>query len=441
MTLNELISLDGSQSKDPDGGKLSYSWRIVDRPAGSAAQLSGHETARPTMAPDVYGEYVLELVVGDGGKNSEPATTRVVADRGADHRVGPGRDFETPGACAAVARDGDVITIDATEYEGDVAVWRANNLVIHGIGGLAHIVGDGVTSAQGKGLWVVQGSNAEIQSVEFSGATVRDQNGAGIRVEGTNLTLRKCSFHDNENGVLIANNAASTVLIEYCAFARNGFGDGRTHNLYVNKIDRLTILFSTFERAKIGHQVKSRAKHTTLLYNRMLDRDEGTSSYAIDMPNGGLAVVVGNQLHQGVNSSNSGLVSFGAEGVLHPTNELNFAHNTLVNDRPTGTFVRVWTGGWAKLANNLMVGAGAILEGAGSSTGNLKVADAGFANAANYDYSLTSGSPAVDAGVDPGFGGGLSLTPSFEIDHEGAVRARVPVGKLDIGASEFKATS
>lgn len=38
--------------------------------------------------------------------------------------------------------------------------------------------------------------------IEFSGATVPDKNGAGIRQEGVPLTVRHCRFHDNENCIL-----------------------------------------------------------------------------------------------------------------------------------------------------------------------------------------------------------------------------------------------
>ena len=61
VSVNELLSLDGSTSRDPDGGKLTYSWTIASKPAGSNATLSGHETAWPTIVPDVLGSYSIAL--------------------------------------------------------------------------------------------------------------------------------------------------------------------------------------------------------------------------------------------------------------------------------------------------------------------------------------------------------------------------------------------
>ena len=40
--------LDGSNSLDPDGGTLSYTWTLVTRPAGSAATLTGARSEEHT---------------------------------------------------------------------------------------------------------------------------------------------------------------------------------------------------------------------------------------------------------------------------------------------------------------------------------------------------------------------------------------------------------
>ena len=46
-----------------------------------------------------------------------------------------------------------------------------------------------------------------------------------------------------------------------------------------------------------------------------MDENEGTSSYAIDAPNGGLTYVIGNLIQQGLNTDNSIVVAYGAEGL------------------------------------------------------------------------------------------------------------------------------
>jgi hypothetical protein len=54
----------------------------------------------------------------------------------------------------------------------------------------------------GKGIWVISGNDTVVENIEFSGAAVPDANGAGIRFEGVNLTVRNCYFHHNQNGIL-----------------------------------------------------------------------------------------------------------------------------------------------------------------------------------------------------------------------------------------------
>jgi hypothetical protein len=87
---------------------------------------------------------------------------------------------------------------------------------------------------------VIAGSDTTIENVELSGAKVPDQNGAAIRQEGANLTLRDCYIHDNEDGILTGAGATSEILIERCEFASNGFGDGFSHNMYIGKVKKFT---------------------------------------------------------------------------------------------------------------------------------------------------------------------------------------------------------
>ena len=53
-----------------------------------------------------------------------------------------------------------------------------------------------------------------------------DRNGAGIRQEGTDLTVTRSWFHDNENGILTGADPESDIVIERSRFFRNGYGDG-----------------------------------------------------------------------------------------------------------------------------------------------------------------------------------------------------------------------
>ncbi|PND82658.1 hypothetical protein C1X11_27970, partial [Escherichia coli] len=74
-------------------------------------------------------------------------------------------------------------------------------------------------NSMGKGIWVVQGTGTVIENVEMFGARVPDRNGAALRLDGRDLTLRGSYLHDNENGILTNNDGVSNIVIENTEFA------------------------------------------------------------------------------------------------------------------------------------------------------------------------------------------------------------------------------
>jgi hypothetical protein len=358
--------------------------------------------------------------------------------------------YKRPSEVALSAKDGDTIEIDAGVYSGDVAVWRQNNLIIRGVGGRAHIKADG-RAAEEKAIWVIKGDNATVENVEFSGAAVRDKNGAGIRQEGSDLTVRNCYFHHNENGIL---GGRGKILIEYSEFAHNGFGDGQSHNLYISeKTTRLILRYSYSHHARVGHNFKSRAKRNYIFYNRIMDENDGNSSYAIDLPEGGEAYVIGNVIQQGPEAENSKIISFGAEVEGTHLGRFYIVNNTIVNDRRSGTFIFVKQGATGQIINNIFLGEGVILAGPGEAINNLMFESDGwlsrllfqsprFFDKGRFDYRLTAGSPAIDAGIDPGSISGFKLAPVFHYVHPTQAEPRIPWGAaIDVGAYEFTGTA
>src|SRR5256885_3276169 len=152
--------------------------------------------------------------------------------------VGPGKTYPKPCAAIAAAQPGDVIEVDAGSYDGDTCAWATDNLTVRGVNGRAKIDLTGVTPAQQKGIFTISAANATVENFELSGAAISQaagNNGAGIRHQGLNLTVRNCFFHDNQDGILGSPSTAGqgTVLIERSEFAHNGAGDGFSHNMYL----------------------------------------------------------------------------------------------------------------------------------------------------------------------------------------------------------------
>ena len=257
-----------------------------------------------------------------------------------------------------------------------------------------------------------------------------------MRLEGSGIIIRKCYFHDNENGIL---GGRGEVLIEFSEFSHNGFGDGQSHNMYISEATkRLTLRHSYSHHAKVGHNVKSRARESWILYNRIMDEKDGDSSYAIDLPNGGVAYVLGNLIQQGPQTENPTILTFGAEGLSHPRNELYVINNTIVNDYSEGKFIAVTKDtGAVRIVNNIFLGDGTLVNRPVEMLTNLVANDAGLADRSGFDYRLRANSPAIDAGSDPGTANGVSLIPVSQYLHPRRHEARLVDGPIDIGAYEF----
>ncbi len=350
-------------------------------------------------------------------------------------KVGPDRALKRIADAARVARDGDTIEVDAGDYTGDVAIWDKNDLTIRAVGGQAKLVARGA-SAEGKAIWVVRGNRISIDNFVFTGARVGDHNGAGVRLEKGQLRVAHCVFSDNENGLISGNDADAELEIEASEFGNNGAGDGQSHNLYVGGIRRLSVTASYFHHGRSGHLLKSRARETYLLYNRITDEAAGHASYELELPAGGINYVIGNIIEQGPETENSVIISVGAESYAWPKNEIYLIHNTIVDDRPSGgVFLRVKPGAVRIVAaNNVLSGKNKLDTSLpGEYAANFDVDGRQFAARAQYDFRLRANSPLRGRAVELGAPNGFSLRPTREYEHPLRTRP-VPGGTLSPGA-------
>ena len=354
-------------------------------------------------------------------------------------RVGPQHVLKKPGEAAAIAKDGDTIEIEAGEYPGDSTVWRANNLIIRGIGKIRAHMSAGPKLAQDKAIWVIKGDNTTVESIEFSGAKVEDRNGAGIRQEGAGLVVKNSYFHHNQNGILSGANLQSDILVEHSEFFANGHGDGYSHNIYIGEVNSFTLRFSYSHGAYIGHQVKSRAKENYILYNLLADNADGQSSYLLDLPNGGLSLVIGNIFQQGYDTENSTFFSYGMEKELHSNSALYVTSNTFVNKKDTGFFINASRFHSAAIvANNIFAGKGRLDMGAGTRfSANISAKSFDFEARGNNLFALPKDSPAIDAGKIPESPKNVKLVPEYQYQYPTGREKRLENGALDIGAYEY----
>lgn len=78
VSLNASVTLDGSNSSDVDGDKLTYKWDFAEKPANSAAVLINPNSISPTFIADVPGSFLLRLIVSDGSHSSKPDFVHII---------------------------------------------------------------------------------------------------------------------------------------------------------------------------------------------------------------------------------------------------------------------------------------------------------------------------------------------------------------------------
>lgn len=271
-------------------------------------------------------------------------------------KVGPDEDYKTIAAAARTARPGDTILIAAGTYN-ECAVWRSGHIAIVGAGSGATFIG---RICGGKAIFVIEGSGVAIRNIRFANATADDGNGAGVRAEGVDLLIENCAFTNNQDGILTDNEPQSTLIVRNSTFDGNGTcieKHGCAHAVYAGHIALLRVEGSHFTNTKSGHDVKSRALRTEIVASTIEDGAAGTSSYLVDIPNGGSLLLEGDTLEKGPESENpSAAVMIGEEGHLQPAGAIIVRQNTFTNDGAPTVFVRNRTMDPAMLAGNIIKG-------------------------------------------------------------------------------------
>jgi hypothetical protein len=276
----------------------------------------------------------------------------------------------------------------------------------------------------------------------MSGAHVPDRNGAAVRYEGCNLTIRNCYFHDNEDSLLTALGGGE-ILIEYSEFAHNGYGDGESHYIYIYHASSFTFRYCYSHHAKVGHLVKSRAAVNYILYNRLSDELDGTASYELDLPNGGTSYVIGNVIHQGPASQNPTMIACQKEGPSpsNPGHDLYVLNNTFYNEK-SATQCFIYAGPSVStpplIQNNISCGSGLPIAQPNASLITNFRGDPKFVAPANYDYHLQPPSQAIGAGTALISSGGFPLRPEYQYVHPACAERRTVATSMDVGAFASK---
>jgi hypothetical protein len=237
-----------------------------------------------------------------------------------------------------------------------------------------------------KGI-ILTVASLTVDGLTFTGAMIDNSlggNGAGIRDQNTgspaSLIVRNSSFIDNQEGILTGYDTSETIAIINSKFKNNGNPNANffQHAVYVNYAGSLTVTNSLFCGQLIGHDIKSRALVTMIDNNQIYDGlaypaagcRAGSSSFAIDMPEGGVGTISGNQIFQGPASPNYKMIAYGEEGLSFNNNSLLVSNNAFVNTAPNSTAVYDPHCITVELSNNTFEGVATLVNPPGCAVYN-----------------------------------------------------------------------
>jgi hypothetical protein len=207
-----------------------------------------------------------------------------------------------------------------------------------------------------KGI-ILTTASLTVNGLDFTGAKISDAlggNGAGIRDQnsgpGASLVVQNSTFIGYQEGILTGDDPDEVITIVNSRFVNNGNPNLNyfQHGLYVNYAYSLTVSDSLFCGQLIGHDIKSRAQITIVENNQLYDGAAnsalgcraGSTSLAVDVPNGGAATISGNQIVQGSTTQNYKMVDYGEEGLLYSNNNFLVSGNSFTSSgTPSATAV------------------------------------------------------------------------------------------------------
>lgn len=217
----------------------------------------------------------------------------------------------------AEARDGATVKIASGIYtEG--ATLSANKVRIEAESGATLLGG----AAGDKAALVIKGNDTVIVGLTCSGVEVPSGNGACVRQEGRNLTLRKVHFHHSQAG-LLAVAKTGVIVIEDSVIEDNGIaGKAQGHNISVSG-DALEFRRSKSLRARgEGDELRSTAART-VIEDSVIASLDGDDSRLINVVAGGEVAIRNSVLEEGPNSANHGMIGFALAGSRPSSLELS----------------------------------------------------------------------------------------------------------------------
>jgi hypothetical protein len=239
-------------------------------------------------------------------------------------RIGE-RTFARLNDASRALQPGDTLEIGPGVYREPLVI-RADGVHVSGSG---HVVIER-TQAEGKAAIITRGDGIVIENIECRRIRVRDGNGACVRHEGRDLTLRQVYFHDAQAALLTGGDPGLVRIVD-SRFSEVGWR-GRAHGIVVGG-GELQIENSQVVAAKSwAHAIQSHAR-TTRIANSLIGSLGSNDSRLIDLPRGGVLEIRDSILQHGPVSANSEAIGFAQSERLHREQQIVLTGNRVVLER------------------------------------------------------------------------------------------------------------
>lgn len=202
VTTGDSVTLDGSQSLDPDEDLITYAWEFSQLPDGSAATISDATIVNPTFTADTDGVYSVTLTVSDpdGLESSdsvditaETANSVPIANAGPDQNVVTNSLVLLDGSASSDA-DNDGLTYSweiTSKPEGSTAALDDNSSPnpsftadFDGEYLIDLIVNDGIASSESDTV-VITAATINSAPVANAGPDQTVETGATVTLDGS----------------------------------------------------------------------------------------------------------------------------------------------------------------------------------------------------------------------------------------------------------------
>ncbi|GAA0863421.1 hypothetical protein GCM10009115_13960 [Sphingopyxis soli] len=260
-----------------------------------------------------------------------------------------GRGFSRLQDAVDAIGDGEGTIRIAPGYHRDCAVQTAGRIAfVAAEPGRA--IFDGVT-CEGKAALVLRGRGAKVDGIVFQNLRVPDGNGAGIRLEQSDLAVVNSLFRNSEEGILTGDDGEATLTIDRSTFSRLGRCDrglSCAHGVYTGLYGRVVVTHTRFEKGSGGHYLKTRAATVEIVDNSFDDTQGTATNYMIDLPSGSAGRIANNLFVQGRDKENySAIIAVAAEERKNPSRGLVVEGNRASIPEGIGrqsVFVADWSG-------------------------------------------------------------------------------------------------